>query len=35
MVEYAHWDYARLDREITRLSGLLEDLKTLQRDQAC
>jgi len=34
MFEYAHWDYARLDREITRLSGLLEDLKTLQRDKA-
>lgn len=34
MFEYAHWDSARLDREIARLSELLEDLKTLQRDQA-
>lgn len=34
MFELAHWDSARLDREIARHTALLEDLKAIQRDHA-
>lgn len=34
MFELAFWNTARLDREIARLTALLEDLKTIKRDQA-
>jgi hypothetical protein len=34
MLELSFWNDARLDREISRLTSLLDDLKTIRRDGA-